>query len=321
LKAMILAAGLGTRMRPLTDLLAKPALPVLNRPLILWTLERLARHGLRDVAINLHHLPDTVRAAVDEGKRLGLRVTFSFEPSILGTGGGPRGLRRFFDDGPFLLVNGDVLFDFDLTGLAAQHRASGALATLVLRPNPDARRYASVVTRSDGRIVSLPGVRRRRRGRRWLFTGVQILEPSLLERLPEGPSDTVRDLYAPLVDGDALLLGTPLRGRWLDLGTPELYRRGQLALLPRGSRTGRGSSFVDPAATVSRSAEVRRSVIGPGARVAAGARVSGSVLWAAAEVGAGAALRDSIVVTGGRVGARQRLRDAVVMPEGSGDSA
>lgn len=319
MKAMILAAGLGTRMRPLTELVAKPALPVLNRPLILWTLERLARHGIRDVAVNLHHLPESVRMAVDQGRHLGLRVTFSSEPTALGTGGGPRALRGFFDDGPLLLVNGDILFDFDLTRLVARHRASGALATLVLRRNPDPRRYASVVTRPDGRIVSLPGARRRRGGQAWLFTGVQILEPSLLERLPDGASDSVRDLYAPLVDSDGLVVGTSLGGRWLDLGTPELYRRGQLGLLSRQGRAGRG--LIDRAAMVSRSAEVRRSVIGPGARVAAGARVSGSILWAGAEVGEGAWVRDSIVATRGRVASGRRLRKAVVMPEGSASRA
>jgi mannose-1-phosphate guanylyltransferase len=319
-KAMVLAAGLGTRMRPLTDLLAKPALPVLNRPLILWTLEQLARHGVSEVAVNLHHLPDTVRAAVEQEDALSLRVTYSFERTILGTGGALRRLRRFFGDDPFLLVNGDVLFDLDLTRLVACHRAAGALATLAVRANPDRRRYPPILTRDDGTIVSLPGVKRRRRGRAWLFAGIHVVEPTLLDRLPSGASDSVRDLYAPLVDEDRPLLAVALRGAWHDLGTPDLYRKAQVAMVGReGGRSGAG--LIGVGARIAESARVRRSVIGPGAVVGAEADVSGSVLWAGAAIGAGASVRDSIVSTGGRVAMDARLRGAVVMPAGHGVGA
>jgi NDP-sugar pyrophosphorylase family protein len=310
---MVLAAGLGTRMRPLTDLLAKPALPVLNRPLIVWTLERLAAHGVTDVVINLHHLPGTVRRAVAQGGELGLRVTFSFERTILGTGGGPRRLRRFLGDEPFLLVNGDMLFDLDLTRLVARHRAAGALATLALRPNPNPRVYAPVVTLGDGRIVWLPGVRRRRAGRVWLFAGIHVMEPSLLDRLPAGPRDSVRDLYAPLVERDQRLLGVPLRGPWFDLGTPELYRRGQLALL-RQTRRRPGSNLIDAGAVVAEDALVRGSVIGPGAIVASRARVSRSILWPGARVGEGAFVRDAVVATRAQIGRGARLLGGVAAP-------
>jgi NDP-sugar pyrophosphorylase family protein len=272
------------------------------------------------VAVNLHHLPDTVRAAVAREKVAGVRVTYSCERTILGTAGGPRRLRRFFDEGAFLLVNGDVVFDFDLERLVARHRATGALATLALRRNPDPRRYASVVTGGDGRVVWLPGARRRRRGRPWLFTGIQVVEPSLLSRLPDGASDTVRDLYAPLVDRDEPVLGFPAAGLWFDLGTPELYRRAQLALLGRRSRARRGS-LVDRRARVARSAIVRRSVIGAGVAVGPGARVSGSVLWEGAEVGEGARVSDSIVATGARIAAGSVVRGAVVMPSAGGSRA
>jgi len=149
MKAMVLAAGLGLRMRPLTLLRAKPALPVLDRPLMQFTLERLARAGVRDVVVNLHHLPESVVEALGPGRRYGLRIHYSREPEILGTGGGPRAVRDFFGREPFLLVNGDVFFDFDLRALVARHLASGAVATLALRPQPDARSY-SPVSRPSG---------------------------------------------------------------------------------------------------------------------------------------------------------------------------
>ena len=157
MKAMVLAAGLGLRMRPLTLLRAKPVLPVLNRPLLDWTMARLARAGVRDVVVNLHHLPETVTAVLGSGRRFGLRIRYSREQTILGTGGGPRAVRELFGDEPLLLVNGDVLFDLDLRRLLAVHRASGARATLALRPNPVPYAYSPVVSDRKGRILSIAG--------------------------------------------------------------------------------------------------------------------------------------------------------------------
>ena len=145
---MILAAGLGTRMRPLTLDRAKPVLPVLDRPLLHWTLEMLAGHGVKDVMINLHYLPRTVRAAVGDGRAFGLRVSYSFEREILGTGGGPRKVRRWIGDETLLILNGDVVFDFDLTARRRRHERAGAPATLALIPNPDPRHYSAVRSKS-----------------------------------------------------------------------------------------------------------------------------------------------------------------------------
>ncbi len=311
---MILAAGLGTRLRPLTHVLAKPALPVLNRPLIAWTLEQLAAHGVTEVVINLHYLPGTVRRAVAQAGHPGLKVTFSFERTLLGTAGGPRRARRFLGGEPFLLVNGDMLFELDLTRLLARHRAAGALATLALRRNPNPRVYAPVVTLRNGRVVWLPGVRRRRAGRAWLFAGIHVMEPSLLERLPAGASDSVRDLYAPLVEQGECLLGVPVPGPWLDLGTPELYRRGQLTFLRRARRGRSGASLIDPTARVAKDALVTGSVIGAGARVESLARVSHSVLWPGACVGREAQVRSAVVASRVRVGPGERLVGCVCVP-------
>jgi NDP-sugar pyrophosphorylase family protein len=308
---MVLAAGLGLRMRPLTLLRAKPVLPVLNRPLLHWTFERLARHGVTDVVVNLHHLPATVSALAGDGRDFGLRVTYVHEKRILGTGGGPRAVRDFFGDQPFLLVNGDMLFDFDLTALVERHRTSGALATLALKPNPDPRTYGPIVTGPDGRIRSLAGRPRGAQGTVSLFTGVHVLDPGILDRLPRGASDSVRDLYVPLVTEGEGLIGVRVRGAWYDLGRPSLYVAAQLKALPRGQ------SLVDPSAQVAPGARVVRSVIGARSRVAAGAVVERSVLWEAAEVGVGARVRGSIVPSGARVEAGQRADGVVVVPTGS----
>jgi NDP-sugar pyrophosphorylase family protein len=314
---MVLAAGLGLRMRPLSLLRAKPVLPVLNRPLIHWTLELLARCGVTEVTINLHHLPRSVTRAVGDGHAFGLRVRYSHEREILGTGGGPRRVRRRFGKGPVLLVNGDMVFDFDLAALVRGHVASGALATLALRPNPAPARYGAVFTDHRGRIVSLPGFAGRRQGAPALFTGVQVLEPSLLERLPAGPSDSIRDLYAGLLREGLTVRGVRMRGRWHDLSTPELYLRSQLALL-RGRFGGGGTPRLDPAARIDPSARVARSVVGAGCRIASGARVRRSVLWEGVQVGEGARVEDSILTDSVRIEAGAAVSGGMLLAQRGG---
>jgi mannose-1-phosphate guanylyltransferase len=311
---MVLAAGLGTRLRPLTQRRAKPALPVLNRPLLHWTLERLAAAGVTEVVVNLHYRPASVRQAVATARVPGLRVSFSHERRILGTGGGPRRVRRFFDDGPFLLVNGDVLFDFDLRRLLEGYRRSGARAVLGLLPNPDPRRYGPVVTGPRGRILSLAGLPRPARGRPWLFTGIHVLDPALLDRLPAGPSDSVRDLYAPMVAGGDPPVGIALRGAWYDLGSPKLYLDSQLSLLAAGFGGTRRGRLIHPQARVDPGARVRRCVVGAGAVIAAGAVVEDSVLWQGVRIGPEARVQRSVLTDGRRIPAGARLHDRMVLP-------
>jgi NDP-sugar pyrophosphorylase family protein len=310
---MVLAAGLGTRMRPLTLRRAKPVLPVLNRPLLHWTLELLRSHGVREVMINLHHRPQTVKAAVGDGRAFGLKVRYSFERTILGTGGGPRKVRAFFGDEPFLLLNGDVVFDLDLSLLVRRHREAGVKATLALLPNPDPRRYSPVITDARGRVRSLAGLPHPARGTPSLFAGIHVMDPALLDRLPRGASDSVRHLYAPMVAEGDPPLGVRLKGPWYDLGSPSLYLASHHALLATRFRGKRRGSLVDPAARIDPAARVVRSVVGPGGVVEAGAVVRDSVLWDRVRVGEGANVESSILATGVRVQPGEAVDRAVVM--------
>jgi NDP-sugar pyrophosphorylase family protein len=311
MKAMVLAAGLGLRMRPLTRRRAKPVLPVLNRPLLHWTLELLARHGVTECLVNLHHRPETVVAAVGDGRRLGLRVRYSHEPRILGTGGGPRKVRDLLGDEPFLLVNGDVLFDFDLARLLARHRAAGAQATLALKSNPDPGTYSAVVTGPGGWVRSVAGLPRPARGMVSLFTGIHVLDPALLDRLPPGRSESVPDLYAPLLAEGGRVLGVRVRGAWYDLGRPSLYLASQLRML--ALLRGRRGSLIHPRARVSVRARVASSVVGARSVVEPGASLSGSVLWEGTRVGPGAVVRGSILTEGVRVAAGERVLQRVAV--------
>lgn len=308
----MLAAGLGTRMRPLTERRAKPALPVLNRPLILHTLERLAHAGVSDVVVNLHHRPASVRRAVGV-RPFGLRVRYSHERRILGTGGGPRRARPLLGREPILLVNGDVLFDFDLRALVARHRRSGAAATLALRPNPDPSRYGPIVTDPSGRVLSLAGRPRGRRGRVSLFTGVHVVDPALFERLPAGASDSVRDLYAPLVADGGFVAGVRVRGAWFDFGDPARYLAAQRRLLRRAGKRRLVASGARAAGAV-----LRAAIVGRGARIEPGARVTDSVLWEDVRVGACARVRRCVLADGVRVLPGERIEGQVVTRWGRG---
>jgi len=311
---MILAAGLGTRMRPLTLLRAKPALPVLNRPLLHFTLLALRRIGVRDVVINTHHRPASIRRAVGDGRALGVRVRYSHEPRILGSIGGVRKLRGFFGDEPFLLLNGDMVFDFDLRRLIARHRRAGALATVSLQHFPARGSYSAVVTDARGGIRSFGGYPKPARGRAWHFTGIQVIEPGILDRLPPGYAETARDLYGPLIAEGAPLLGVPLAGPWYDLSSPSLYLVSQMELLKRGFAGAREGLCVDPSARIGQGVVIRRSVIGAGCVVAPGAVVRDSVLWQGVRVGEGARVERAIVTDRVRVPRGAALRSVIAFP-------
>ena len=298
MKAVVLAAGLGTRMRPLTDKTAKPALPVLNEPLIVRTLRELKRAGVSEVMINLHHRPDTIRAAIPQGD-LGLKIRYSRETKILGTGGALRKVRSWVGREPFFVINGDVIFDFDLRAMAIAHRRSSALATLALKPNTNAAKYRPVVTDRTGRVLSIRGKPNGKRGAVSLFASVHIIEPVILDRLPAGESDTVGDLYIPLLREGAHLQGVRQSGVWHDLGSPSGYLKAQVRLLADHGK--KRSVRIDSSVRVGKGARITRSVVGAGCVVEPGARIEGSVLWEGALVKSGASLKGCIVMNGTEV--------------------
>jgi len=225
MKAMILAAGLGTRLRPLTHTMPKPLLPVAGTPLIVWNLLLLKRHGFLDVVINLHHLGPMIEQAVGNGSRYGMRVIYSREPVILGTGGGIKQAEPNFSGSPVLILNGDTLVEIDLEALWTFHRQRDAAATLVLRSDPDAERWGLVELAEDNRIVRITG-----RGlseptltQPRMFAGIHILHPRLLREVPKGKASSIIDAYVSGIQRNEIILGYEHQGYWSDIGTPERY--------------------------------------------------------------------------------------------------
>lgn len=229
MKAMILAAGLGTRLRPLTDTVPKPLLPVAGLPLIAWNLLLLRQHGITEVIVNLHHLGDLIEREISDGSRFGLRITYSQEPVILGTGGGIKQAELFFGSEPFLVLNGDTLLDLDLGALIRFHQDRNPLATMVLRQDPDVEQWGVVELDGDRRVVSITG-----RGKRpsvptdrRMFAGVHVMHPRLLGEVPRGRASSIIDAYVAAIEGGETILGYDMGGYWSDVGTPARYAQVQ----------------------------------------------------------------------------------------------
>jgi NDP-sugar pyrophosphorylase family protein len=223
-KAMVLAAGLGTRLAPLTDSVPKALLEIGGRPMIEYPLRMLAAAGVEEAIVNLHHLGECIRAALGDGARYGLRIHYSPEDPILDTGGAIARARPLLGDEPFAIANCDALLDPDLEALWRLHEVRGALATLVVRADPHAERYGALDLDSTGLVRRLLGkpesvdapLERR------MFCGVHVLSPEVFAHLPAVRVFSItRDLYAPLVICGAPLYGFDYRGYWRDLGTPD----------------------------------------------------------------------------------------------------
>ncbi len=313
MRGMILAAGLGTRLRPLSYELPKPVVPVLGRPLCTYNMEFLSRAGIREFILNLHTHPKLIQQRVKGWAGRELRVDFAVEPVILGTGGGIWNAREFLSGGTFVTVNGDTILGFPMAAALAFHREKKALATLVLFPDP-AKRYTPVWIGRDGRITGF-GSDAGDGARSGFYTGCQIVEPDLFARIPPArASCIVRETYQPLLATGAPVFGFMTSGSFREFGSPADYLSGTLALLAERARDGKlpppdapGAAivppvFVSPKANISPGAAIGPdAVIEEGATVPAGAAVSRSILWPGASLSPGETLTGTILTPNRRV--------------------
>ena len=230
MKAMILAAGLGTRLKPLTNTIPKPLLPIAGTPLIVWNLLLLKRHGFRDVVINLHYLGGMIEQALGNGSRYGLRIIYSHEPVILGTGGGLKQAEPYLCGESVLVLNGDTLVELDLGALCVFHQQREAIATLVLRKDPEAAQWGLVEMDSDNRIVRITGRGRTNKAstQARMFAGIHVFRSRLLRDVPKGVASTIIDPYVAAIQQGETVLGYDCDGYWSDIGTPERYAQAEL---------------------------------------------------------------------------------------------
>jgi NDP-sugar pyrophosphorylase family protein len=300
LRALVLAAGRGERLRPLTATLPKPLLSVAGRPLLAWTLERLRAAGCEAVAINLHHLGSQIRDTFGDRFR-GLPLVYSQERELLGTAGALPPLRAFLEQADrVLVVNGDSLCRWPLETLLAAHARRKPAATLLVHRKADPRAFGGGVALEEDTITAFrPGSLAHASARRHLvFAGAQVLEPELLARIPEGPGDLVTALYDPLLAEGAPLAAVVTERLWHDLGTPRRYLDGVLDWTFRGSAQ---AARVVKGAEVDKSAVLRRTIVEAGAHVDAEADLRGCVVMPGAKIGKGVRLNRSVVGPGATV--------------------
>ena len=340
MRAMILAAGLGTRLQPLTDRLPKPLLPLMLVPMLGRLLTQLRCQGVSDVVINGHHLSDQLATWLGDGSRWGLGLAFTHEPEILGTAGAMKNASSHLQGAPFLVINADVLVQCDLQSLWAWHRVRGAMVTMVVRPDPAGRDSRPVMIDEQDHVRQING---RPEGTEAgpecegaVFTGIQIVEPEVVETIPANRFvSTTAETYPLLLQQGRPVFAYRHHGYWLDAGVPERYLQAHWDLLdgvlgeswedqlPAGSQVLRGTGeqcvngatlappvVLGAGSTLGRGARVGPYVVlGPGCRLGPDAVVRESVLGDASTVGGGAVLRRCILGPGARVPDRQNRQE------------
>ncbi|HLM44244.1 MAG TPA: sugar phosphate nucleotidyltransferase [Myxococcaceae bacterium] len=329
MKAMVLCAGLGTRLRPFTERWPKPAMPFLGQPLFRYHLAVLRAAGVQGVGINTHHLPDVMAAtARAECARAGLPLHVVHEPVIQGTGGGIRGLRDFLAGDDFIVFNGDILFPVDLRPVVAAHRASGAAATMVLMAMPESEKYAAVEMDAERRVRRIARFGPGGEGLTpWHFTGVHVISPRVFDFMtPEGPEDINRDVYVRMMEAGLTVRGEVVRAYWSDLGMPSRYLAtvrdvlsGQVVLDGLGADSpfasaprGQGNSWAHPTAKLGGAQVTGPAHFDAGCSLADGVRIGASVsLGAQVRVGAGARLERCAVLEGTEIAPGEQLVDVM----------
>ena len=328
MQAVILVGGFGTRLRPLTRDIPKQMLPVVDRPIIEHVVAHLAGHGVTRVVLSLGFRPEAFADAYPDGTCAGLPLHYAVEPEPLDTAGAVRfaaleagiGAGTGTGIGPgsgsegcdtFLVLNGDVLTDLDIGAMVASHRAAGAEATLALTEVDDPSRYGVVPTDAEGRVVgfvekpdaeSAPS--------RWINAGTYVLEPSILDRIPDGRPVSIEREVFPAMATERRLHAVRSDAYWIDTGTPEAYIRAQVDLVD-GTRGDLPA--VHPSAQVDPGADVERSVVMAGVTVGPGARLCDAVVMDGATIGADATVDHSIVGPGAHVGSGASIAGLTVI--------
>jgi mannose-1-phosphate guanylyltransferase len=317
MQAVILVGGEGTRLRPLTSTVPKPVVPLVDRPFISFMLEWLGSHGIDDVVMSCGFLATSVRNVLGDGSRYGIRLRFVEEPDPRGTAGALKFASSMLDE-RFLMLNGDVLTDIDLTGQIAQHERTGARATLALVPVDDPSAYGLVHLHDDRAVkdfVEKPSPDAI--DTNLISAGAYVLERDILELVPAGRNVSIeREVWPRLVG--AGLYGYPSESYWLDIGTPARYLQGTFDILEGNVRTAVGERLGDGYLSVSPNADLAGRAIPPavieaGVCVAAGAHVGSLVVLASGvKIGAGTTVERSVILTGSEIGENCVLRDCIV---------
>lgn len=298
MKALILAAGLGTRLWPLTEDRSKPAIPFHNRPLIAYSVEYLASHGIRDIIINLHHQPESITRALGDGSELGVKIEYSLEEEILGTSGALDRLREQLSDDDFVVINGKIVTDIDLSDAIQAHRRVRAIATLVLKENAAREHFSIVEVDRRGWITRFAGFPEPApdplpKPPPLMFTGIQVLSPRIFEYVPRACfSHSTLHVYPRAIEAGEPVIAHLSTANWYEMSTLARYFEASLLLMGKQ----------------------RRSVLtGRHCLIEEGAVVEDSVLWDNVTIARGAVVRQSVLASGVRIPQDAVIERAVVV--------
>jgi mannose-1-phosphate guanylyltransferase len=315
MRAMVLAAGLGTRLRPLTYQISKPMVPVLDRPVMEHILDLLERHGFSQVIANLHYFPDSIR------EHFGQRIAYRHEPELLGTAGGVRGCADFLGEGSFLVISGDALTDIDLGAMAQRHHDAGGIATLAVKRVPDTREYGVVLHDRQGRVTGFQEKPDPQEALSDLGNcGIYMFRSEIFDHFPARPFvDWAQDVFPALLDRDVPFFIHEVHDYWNDIGSLAELRRGTFDALHGDLRLQVAGEELSPGVTVGPGSSLPDDLqidgaawIGRQVQIAGGARLMGPVvLGDGTRVGEGAQLRSSIVLPGSEIAPHTILIDAI----------
>ncbi len=298
MKAMILAAGFGTRLFPLTIDRTKPAIPFLGKPLVGYVAEYVAKFGFKTVVVNLHHQPNSVKKALGDGEQFGVKIHYTIEePKILGTAGALDNARHLLEDETFLIVNGKIITDIDISKAIETHKKSGAIATMVLKENPNFEKFTEVWV-ENGKVNGFGDgfpdqskIQHPTSNIPLMFTGIHILEPRVFDYIPRGVySDIVPTFYNPALKNGEKIAAHITDGSWFELSTIPRYLEISLAMM------NDANVFTGENCLISKNAEVKDSVI-----------------WDDVEIEDGAQLVKTIIADGVKIKAGEKFENVAIV--------
>ncbi len=329
MKAMIMAAGVGSRLMPMTVDVPKPMIPMANRPLMENTVDILAKHGFKEVIANLHYHGEIIQNYFAGGEAWGLKMHYSPEDELMGTAGGVKKCSSFLDE-TFVVISGDALTDIDLSNLLAEHRRLGALATIALKPIDEVEQFGVVVTNDDGRIARFQEKPQAHEAlSRTANTGIYVFEPEIFNYIPDRQFyDFGKQLFPYLVQIDAPFYGVEIDDYWCDVGNINTYRQANADILSGKVRVkyagelkqmeSQASLLIGEGAIIGRDVKMRgQVVIGPGCQIADGVRIANSVIWNDTIVEEDAVINDAVVGAVCRIGRGVCLSPHSVIASGS----
>ena len=330
MKAMVLAAGFGKRLQPLTRTLPKPMFPVLGRPLLSHTFDLLQSAGIDDIAVNIHHLPNSIINYFEKENPPPFNLHFSTEEHILGTAGGIKKMQGFLEDGPFITINSDIITDIDLNKVINFHKNNNSKLTLVVRQDISPEQYDSIEICENGRIVHFIGASSMNipeNTTRVMFTGIQIMEPDIFARIPEGQfCGTTEDIFPQMIQDDVPIYGYLHEGYWKDMGNRESYLQVNTDALNKKIMLKEDSTYqsnnpsiippalVGPNCCISKDSKIGpHSVIGPNCIIESGAVIENSILWGGVTVGAGTTIKRSVIAQNKTIDGGKNINDQSII--------